>query len=114
MTALKIHNPNKFAIVTDSTSGSGPSVSGIRLEEGKTGFNVPPSDPSIYDLRYDLRGETVPSVHDLRIEAGQTTVLEIVYSMSSGYPTAFSRLRKKGVSVKLPCRWSQEHDDVRP
>ena len=25
-----------------------------------------------------------------------------------------SRLRKKGVSVKLPCRWSQEHDDVRP
>ena len=25
-----------------------------------------------------------------------------------------SRLRKKGVSVKLPCRWSQEHNDVRP
>ena len=25
-----------------------------------------------------------------------------------------SRLRKKGVSVKLPCRWSQEHDDFRP
>jgi hypothetical protein len=25
-----------------------------------------------------------------------------------------NRLRKKGVSVKLPCRWSQEHDDVRP
>ena len=25
-----------------------------------------------------------------------------------------SRLRKKGVSVKLPCRWSQKHDDVRP
>ena len=24
-----------------------------------------------------------------------------------------SRLLKKGVSVKLPCRWSQEHDDVR-
>ena len=26
----------------------------------------------------------------------------------------FNRLRKKGVSVKLPCRWSQEHDDVWP
>ena len=25
-----------------------------------------------------------------------------------------SRLRKKGVSVKLPCKLSQEHDDVRP
>ena len=27
--------------------------------------------------------------------------------------TTASRLLKKGVSVKLPCRWSQEHDDVR-
>ena len=29
------------------------------------------------------------------------------------YLMASSRLLKKGVSVKLPCRWSQEHDDVR-
>ena len=25
-----------------------------------------------------------------------------------------SRLRKKGVSVKLPCKLSPEHDDIRP
>ena len=36
-------------------------------------------------------------------------------SSSTSAPDATtSRLRKKGVSVKLPCRWSQEHDDVRP
>ena len=41
---------------------------------------------------------------------------EILRRHDNGEPEAniTSRLLKKGVSVKLPCRWSQEHDDVRP
>ena len=35
------------------------------------------------------------------------------YDIRSPQPTGSNRLLKKGVSVKLPCRWSQEHDDVR-
>ena len=34
-------------------------------------------------------------------------------SSPRGWEGCSSRLLKKGVSVKLPCRWSQEHDDVR-
>ena len=39
--------------------------------------------------------------------------LEDLYEFQPDVNWHASRLLKKGVSVKLPCRWSQEHDDVR-
>ena len=41
-------------------------------------------------------------------------VMNASTSDSSYAPARSSRLRKKGVSVKLTCRWSQKHNDIRP
>ena len=50
------------------------------------------------------------------VEADHQDIVRITeWRQVQGEPTFdSSRLRKKGVSVKLPCRWSQKHDDVRP
>ncbi len=49
---IRIHNPNDFPIVTETKGRGLPSVSGIVV-------NIPPSDPSIYDLRVEPGGTIV-------------------------------------------------------
>ena len=45
---------------------------------------------------------------------GDSALLTKWREIGESVQASTNRLRKKGVSVKLPCRWSQEHDDVRP
>ena len=90
--------------IGDAAYGDGATRQAF-ADAGRTLIAKVPARPDKAHFPKDLEAATCTC------PAGQTTQSLRVLNYRHNSP---SRLRKKGVSVKLPCRWSQEHDDVRP
>ena len=66
-------------------------------------------------LEGDWFGVDLPLFFEPPIDGGKASLWERCLDSCSDYFTSdSSRLRKKGVSVKLPCKLSPELDDIRP